>query len=154
MIAVVQRAARASVTVAAESYRAEIGPGLVILLGVEAGDGEAEIAWGAAKCANLRIFKDDEEKMNRSVKDLRGEALVVSQFTLAGDCRKGNRPSFIKAAPPELAKPLYERFCELLEKEHGVPVKRGIFQAMMQVELVNDGPVTLLVQKRAGETET
>lgn len=151
MKAVVQRVSSASVTVAAENYRAEIGPGLMILLGVEQGDTEAEMAWAAKKCAGLRIFKDDEEKMNRSVKDIGGEALVVSQFTLAGDCRKGNRPSFITAAAPDVAKPLYERFCELLEKENGMPVKRGIFQAMMAVELVNDGPVTILLERKPGE---
>ncbi len=150
MRAVVQRVTRAAVTVAAENYRAEIGAGLMILLGVEAGDTEAEIAWGAQKCAQLRIFRDAEEKMNRSVQDIGGAALVVSQFTLAGDCRKGNRPSFIQAAPPDIAKPLYERFCELLQNEHRVPVQRGIFQAMMEVELVNDGPVTLILEKRKG----
>lgn len=148
MIAVLQRVASASVHVPETGYRREIGRGLLILLGVEKGDGEAEAAWLAEKCAGLRIFPDAAEKMNRSVKDLGGEALVVSQFTLAGDCRKGRRPGFDRAAPPELAQPLYERFCDLLEKTQGVPVKRGVFQAMMQVALVNDGPVTFILERR------
>lgn len=148
MLAVLQRVSSASVTVAAEDYRREISAGLMILLGVEKGDTEAEADWLAEKCAGLRIFKDAEEKMNRSVKDVNGAALVVSQFTLAGDCRKGRRPGFDRAAPPDLAKPLYDRFCETLEKQHGVPVQRGIFQAYMQVALTNDGPVTFIVERR------
>lgn len=148
MIAVVQRVSSASVEVLTQSYRAEIGPGLVILLGVEQGDTEAASAWLAKKCADLRIFMDREEKMNLSVKDVGGAALVVSQFTLLGDARKGNRPSFIQAAPPEVAKPLYEQFCEALEKDHAVPVRRGIFQARMRVTIVNEGPVTLIVERR------
>jgi len=150
MLAVLQRVSSASVTVAAENYRREIGAGLAILLGVEKGDTEAEADWLAEKCAGLRIFKDAEEKMNLSVKDVNGAALVVSQFTLAGDCRKGRRPGFDRAAPPDLAQPLYERFCETLEKRYGVPVQRGIFQARMQVALVNDGPVTFVLERRSG----
>jgi len=148
MIAVLQRVSSASVEVAAETYKADIGLGLVMLLGVEKGDTEAEIAWGAEKCANLRVFMDAEEKMNLSVKDVQGSALVVSQFTLAGDTSKGRRPGFHLAAPPDVAKKFYERFCQLLEKEHGVPVKTGIFQAMMKVTIVNEGPVTFIVQRR------
>ena len=150
MIAVLQRVSSASVAVAAEGYHAEIGLGLVILLGVEKGDTEAELAWGAEKSANLRIFADAEEKMNLSVKDVGGAALVVSQFTLAGDTSKGRRPGFHLAAPPEDAKRFYERFCELLEKQHGVPVKTGIFQAVMKVTIVNEGPVTFIVQRKTG----
>jgi len=148
MRALLQRVSSASVTVEAEDYRREIGAGLVILLGVEKGDSETEATWLAEKCAGLRIFRDAEDKMNLSIKDVNGSALVVSQFTLAGDCRKGRRPGFDRAAPPELAKPLYERFCDLLQKEHGMPVERGIFQAYMQVALVNDGPVTFLIERR------
>jgi D-tyrosyl-tRNA(Tyr) deacylase len=148
MLALLQRVTSASVTVKAEDYRREIGLGLVILLGVEKGDSEKEAGWLAEKCAGLRIFRDADDKMNLSVKDVGGAALVVSQFTLAGDCRKGRRPGFDRAAPPDLAKPLYEHFCDLLEKQHGVPVQRGIFQAYMQVQLVNDGPVTFLLERR------
>ena len=149
MIAVLQRVANASVTVPDRDYRREIGRGLLILLGIEKGDTEAEVAWSAEKCSTLRIFPDAEGKMNLAVKDVGGECLVVSQFTLAGDCRKGRRPGFDRAAPPEIAEKLYERFCELLEKAHGVPVKRGVFQAHMQVGLVNDGPVTFILERRA-----
>lgn len=151
MIAVLQRVASASVEVPAEGRRGQIGRGLLILLGVEKGDGEAEAAWMAGKCAALRIFPDARQKMNLSVREAGGAALVVSQFTLAGDCRKGRRPGFDRAAPPDVAQPLYERFCELLEKAHAVPVQRGVFQAHMLVSLVNDGPVTFVLQRCAGE---
>lgn len=151
MIAVVQRVSSGGVEVPAEQYSAEIGAGLVILLGVEQGDTEEDMAWGAKKCANLRIFKDEDDKMNKSVKDIRGSALVISQFTLAGDCRKGNRPSFIRAAAPETAEPHYESFCQFLEKDNGVPVKKGIFQAMMTVRIVNEGPVTIVVERNRPE---
>jgi D-tyrosyl-tRNA(Tyr) deacylase len=154
MRVLIQRVSSASVTVAAENYRREIGTGLVILLGVEKGDTEAEADWLAEKCAGLRIFRDAEEKMNLSIKDVNGAALAVSQFTLAGDCRKGRRPGFDRAAPPDLAKPLYERFCETLEKQHGVPVQRGLFQAYMQVALVNDGPVTFMIERRPAGGES
>ncbi|MBI3828216.1 MAG: D-tyrosyl-tRNA(Tyr) deacylase [Planctomycetes bacterium] len=151
MILVLQRVSSASVDVSAENYRAEIGRGLMILLGVEKGDTEAEAAWAAEKVANLRIFEDAAEKMNLSLIDVKGAALVVSQFTLAGDTRKGRRPGFDRAAPPDLAKPLYEKFCALLDKQHGVPVKTGIFQAMMRVTIVNEGPVTFIIERRKGE---
>ena len=147
MIAVVQRVASASVTVEAEGYRAAIGRGLAILLAVVRGDGEAEATWMAGKLARLRIFPDDEGRMNRSVQETGGEVLLVSQFTLAGDCRKGNRPSFVDAADPDEGRRLYERVGRLLETDHGVPVETGRFGAMMQVELVNDGPVTLIVER-------
>jgi D-tyrosyl-tRNA(Tyr) deacylase len=122
----------------------EIGRGLMILLGVGREDTSAIAATMAEKCANLRIFGDDQGKMNRSLLDVKGGALVVSQFTLYGDARGQRRPSFISAAPPELAKALYEEFCEAL-RNLGVTVATGIFQAMMSVELVNEGPVTILL---------
>jgi len=121
-----------------------VGRGLLVLLGVGPTDGEAEAAWLAQKVATLRIFPDADGKMNRSLVDDGLGALVVSQFTLYGDARKGRRPSFVGAAPPSLAEPLYQRFCALLAAE-GVPVAKGVFQAHMDVEQVNDGPVTLIL---------
>jgi D-aminoacyl-tRNA deacylase len=137
--ALVQRVSQASVTVDGEQVAA-IGPGLLVLLGVRRGDGPAEADRIAAKLLALRIFEDDGGKMNLSVGDLGGELLCVSQFTLYGDSRKGNRPSFVDAAPPEEAEPLYERVREVLGAQGGV------FGARMGVELVNDGPVTLLLE--------
>ena len=146
MIALVQRVAEASVTVGGETVGA-IGPGVLVLLGVVRGDTRAEADWLAAKIAALRIFPDDAGKMNRSLRDTAGEALVVSQFTLAGDVRKGTRPSFVGAAPPDLAEPLYRAFAARLSAELGREVPTGVFGASMQVELVNDGPVTLIVER-------
>jgi D-tyrosyl-tRNA(Tyr) deacylase len=146
MIAVVQRVSRASVTVESEGHHAAIGPGLCVLLCAEVGDGDAQVSWMAGKLARLRIFRDDQDKMNRSVQDVAGEVLVVSQFTLAGDCRQGNRPSFIGAANPEEGERLYLQVCRLLREEHNLPVKTGVFGAMMAVEIHNDGPVTLIVR--------
>ena len=143
MRAVLQRVSRARVTVEGK-ITGEIGGGLMILLGVGREDSAAVSASLAEKCANLRIFEDDQGKMNRSLLDVKGSALVVSQFTLYGDARGQRRPSFITAAPPELAKVLYEEFCAALRKL-GVTVETGIFQAMMSVELVNEGPVTILL---------
>src|ERR1700756_6074048 len=143
MRAVVQRVSRARVTVEGR-VTGEIGAGLMILLGIGRADTSAVAVSMAEKIAHLRIFGDDEGKMNRSLLDVKGSALVVSQFTLYGDARGQRRPSFITAAPPEQAKALYEEFCEALRKL-GVTVGRGIFQAMMSVELVNEGPVTILV---------
>jgi len=143
MRAVLQRVSRARVTVD-DSVTGEIGAGLMILLGVGREDTSATASSMAEKCANLRIFEDDQGKMNRSLLDVKGSALVVSQFTLYGDARGQRRPSFIAAAPPELAKTLYEEFCDALRKL-GVTVATGIFQAMMSVELVNEGPVTILL---------
>ncbi len=145
MIAVVQRVSRASVSVEEAGYRADIGRGLVVLLGVEKGDERRQADWLAGKVARLRIFADDAGLMNRSIIDIGGEALVVSQFTLAGDCRKGNRPSFDRAAPPEVAESLYEYYVQRLRDVEGVPTRTGVFRAMMAVELVNDGPVTLMI---------
>ncbi|MDY7108260.1 MAG: D-aminoacyl-tRNA deacylase [Planctomycetota bacterium] len=150
MIAVVQRVSEASVTVEEADHREAIGPGLCVLLGVERGDGEAEADWMAGKIARLRIFRDDEGRMNRSVQDIGGAVLVVSQFTLAGDCRKGNRPSFVNAADPAEGERLYELCCALIERGHGLAVRKGVFGAMMQVSIVNDGPVTLIVQRPPG----
>ena len=143
MRVVLQRVSRARVKVD-EKVTGEIGAGLMILLGVGREDTSAVAATLAEKCANLRIFEDEQGKMNRSLLDVKGSALVVSQFTLYGDARGQRRPSFIAAAPPELAKALYEEFCEALRKL-GVTVTTGIFQAMMSVELVNEGPVTILL---------
>ncbi|MGB7438809.1 MAG: D-aminoacyl-tRNA deacylase [Candidatus Acidiferrum sp.] len=143
MRAVVQRVSRAKVTVEGK-VTGEIGAGLMILLGIGKQDTPAVAAAMAEKLANLRTFEDAAGKMNLSLLDVKGSALVVSQFTLYGDARGQRRPSFISAAPPELAKRLYEEFCEALKKL-GVNVETGIFQAMMSVELVNEGPVTILV---------
>ena len=143
MRAVVQRVSRAKVTVEGR-VTGETGAGLMILLGVGRQDTAAVAVSLAEKCANLRVFEDDQGKMNRSLLDVKGSALVVSQFTLYGDARGQRRPSFISAAPPEQAKALYEDFCEALRKL-GVSVATGVFQAMMSVELVNEGPVTILL---------
>ncbi len=144
MRAVVQRVRSASVTVA-DGMVAEIGPGLVVLLGVAAGDTVTEAERLAGKVARLRIFENDEGRFDRSLLDVSGDALVVSQFTLIADTRKGNRPSFADAAEPSVAEPLYDHFCSELE-DQGVRVSRGVFGARMQVALVNDGPVTILLE--------
>lgn len=146
MRAVVQRVSRAEVRVAGEVTGC-IGPGLVVLLGVGRDDTDAEAAWMLDKITGLRIFADEAGKMNLSLEDIRGGLLVVSQFTLYGDTRKGRRPSFIDAAPPDLANALYEKFVELA-RARGLEVGTGVFQAMMDVDLVNDGPVTLIVESR------
>lgn len=144
MKACVQRVSEARVTVDGETV-GEIGRGLVVLLGVAASDGEEQVRWMADKITGLRIFPDEEDKMNRSLVDVGGAMLVVSQFTLLGDCRRGKRPSFVGAAPPERANQLYERFVEEV-RGLGVAVATGRFRAMMQVHFVNDGPVTLIVE--------
>jgi D-tyrosyl-tRNA(Tyr) deacylase len=145
MRAVLQRVSRGSVSVAGEK-KAEIGPGLVILLGVGHGDERDDAIWLAEKTAVLRIFEDDEGKSNLSLQDVGGEALVVSQFTLYADSRKGRRPSFVKAAQPDIAQPLVELFASHL-KAQGVPVQMGVFGAHMIVEIENDGPVTILLER-------
>ena len=139
MRAVVQRVSRARVTLGGE-----IGRGFCVLLGVARGDGEEELMRLAGKLARLRIFPDDDGRFDRSIADVGGAALVVSQFTLIADTAKGNRPSFADAAPPEQAKPLYLRFCDEL-RALGLPVETGVFGAQMQLELVNDGPVTIVL---------
>ena len=151
MIALIQRVSEADVQVAGETVGA-INRGILILLGIHRDDSARELQWLAGKCARLRIFEDEDGRMNRSVKDVGGEILVVSQFTLYGDARRGNRPSYIDAAPPEIAEPLYEQFIDAIGREAGVNVARGVFGAMMDVRLVNDGPVTLWVE-RPPETE-
>jgi D-tyrosyl-tRNA(Tyr) deacylase len=148
MRAVVQRVREASVTISS-AETAAIGRGLVVLVGVGAGDGAEDGDLLADKIVNLRVFPDDGGNMNLSVTDVGGEILVVSQFTLYGDCRKGRRPSFAQAAPPLSAQPLYAAFVARLRLS-GLPVREGVFRAMMQVALVNDGPVTLLLDSRRG----
>ena len=143
MRAVIQRVSKASVTVE-DKIVGQIGQGFLILLGIAHSDSEAEAAFLARKIAGLRVFEDGDGKMNLSLSEIGGAVLAVSQFTLYADTRKGRRPSFVDAARPEQAEPLYRRFCELLLAE-GVPVEKGIFQATMQVALVNDGPVTILM---------
>jgi D-aminoacyl-tRNA deacylase len=146
MRAVVQRVSQARVRIDG-AVVGEIGRGLLVLLGVTGTDTPEQARWLAEKIVGLRIFADAEEKMNLSVADVQGGALIVSQFTLYGDCSKGRRPSFIDAAPPETAIPLYEKFIEAV-KAQGVPVASGRFGAMMQVELINDGPVTLIIDSK------
>lgn len=147
---VIQRVKEASVTVDGKLVSA-IGSGLFILVGVENGDTEADAQWLAAKAAGLRIFNDDEGVMNRSVVDVGGEILAVSQFTLTASTRKGNRPSYIRAAGHELAVPMYEKFCRLLEQSAGRPVQKGVFGADMQCALINDGPVTIIIDSKLKE---
>jgi D-tyrosyl-tRNA(Tyr) deacylase len=144
MRAVIQRVSEATVRSDGAVVGA-IGGGLLVLLGVGKDDGEAQARWMANRVVGLRVFPDAEGRMNRSLLDVGGGVLAVSQFTLYGDCRKGRRPSFVDAMAPELAGPLYERFCELLEEEGAQLVERGRFGAHMHVSLVNDGPVTLVV---------
>ena len=146
MKVVLQRVKSASVAVGGEEVSG-IGAGLLLLVGVAKGDGEAQAAWLAEKVAGLRVFADTEGRMNLSVLDAGGEILAVSQFTLLADTRKGKRPSFVGAAPPEDAEPLFDRFCELLGERGVRSVQKGLFGAMMDVSLVNDGPVTILLER-------
>ena len=150
MKVVVQRVAEAAVEIGGEAV-GRIGRGLVVLVGVEQGDSAADAEWLAAKVAGLRIFADEAGKMNRSVAEVGGEALVVSQFTLLADTARGNRPSFVRAARPEEAVPLYERFLAVLEPLVGRPLATGVFAADMRVSLVNDGPVTIVIDSRRRE---
>jgi D-tyrosyl-tRNA(Tyr) deacylase len=136
----------ASVTVGGERV-SEIGAGLLLLVGVAVGDGEAEADWLAEKISGLRIFNDGDGKMNLSVRDVEGEILAVSQFTLLADTRKGKRPSFVGAAPPQEAERLFDYFCERLREVGAGPVKTGVFGAIMDVTLVNDGPVTIILER-------
>jgi D-tyrosyl-tRNA(Tyr) deacylase len=145
MRAVLQRVTQASVTVAGECV-GKIGSGWLILLGIAKEDSQETVKWMAEKCVGLRAFEDSNGKMNLSVQDIQGEILVVSQFTLYGDCNKGRRPSFDSAAPPEMAESLYIAFCESIEMA-GITVARGRFRADMKVNLLNDGPVTLILER-------
>ncbi|MFP4058234.1 MAG: D-aminoacyl-tRNA deacylase [Candidatus Brocadiia bacterium] len=147
MIAVIQRVSRASVEVEGR-VQGRIGQGLLVLLGVAQGDSEEDADLLASKIGGLRIFGDSEGKMNLDCSEVGGSVLVVSQFTLCGDCRKGRRPSFAAAAEPAEARRLYERFCQRL-RDHSYPVQTGVFAAMMNVELVNDGPVTFVLDTRS-----
>jgi len=149
MKAVVQRVKSASVTISEQNYSAEIEKGLLILLGIKTDDTDEDVNFVADKCCNLRIFEDDADKMNRSIKDISGEMLVISQFTLYGETAKGNRPSFIEAARPEKAIPSYNKFISRIKMNLGTEkVKEGIFGAMMDVELINYGPVTVIVESK------
>jgi len=145
MRVVLQRVARAAVRVDGRVV-GEIGRGVLVLAGFTAGDTADTVAWMADKIAGLRVFPDDDGKMNRSLNEIGGAALVVSQFTLYGDARKGRRPSFVDAAAPAVAEPLYGGLADALAA-HGIPVARGVFGAVMAVELVNDGPVTLILER-------
>lgn len=146
MRVVLQRASEASVTIAGR-LAGEIGAGLVLLVGFTESDSESELRWMAEKILGLRIFSDAQGKMNLSVRDVDGALLVISQFTLYGDTRKGRRPSFVHAAPPETAIPLYDRFLEILKESYAGKVESGEFGAMMDVHLVNSGPVTLVLER-------
>lgn len=144
MIAVVQRVSQAAVTVGTQTI-GSIDDGLLVLLGITHNDSQKQIDWLCKKIVNLRIFSDEEDKMNRSVKDINGDILLVSQFTLHANTKKGNRPSFQDAAPPNIAIPLYEKCIQTLEQELEKPIQTGEFGAMMQVSLINDGPVTIII---------
>lgn len=149
MRALVQRVSEGGVEIPSHNYSAEIGKGMVILLGVKNDDNEDDLIFVADKCSNLRIFEDENEKMNLSIKDIDGEVLVISQFTLYGNTRKGNRPGFDDAARPEMANELYEKFVERMRSNLGKEkIKTGIFASMMNVKIYNDGPVTFLVESK------
>lgn len=147
MKAVIQRVSKAEVRVEG-SATGKISKGLLILLGIHVSDTEQDVEWMVKKIVNLRIFQDNEEKMNLSILDINGEILVVSQFTLYGDAQKGNRPSFIESAKPEISEPLYESFCYKMSELLGKQVQKGIFGAMMEVDLINDGPVTIILESK------
>lgn len=150
MRAVIQRVLEASVEVEGKTV-SRISQGLLVLLGIEGGDTPEDVSWLAPKIARMRIFADETGKMNRSLIEILGEVIVVSQFTLHASTKKGNRPSFLRAAQPSLSEPLYERFCEAMAAEIAQPVGRGVFGGDMKVSLVNDGPVTVLIDSRARE---
>ena len=147
---VIQRVKEASVSIDGEKVSA-IGKGLLVLVGVETGDTEEDVKWLVGKTAGLRIFDDENGVMNKSIQDIDGEALAVSQFTLTASTRRGNRPSYIRAAGHELAVPLYEKYWDSLAEALGKPVGRGVFGADMKVALVNDGPVTIIIDSKLKE---
>lgn len=150
MKVVVQRVSEAGVYIESEKYSAEIKKGMVILLGIKSGDKEEDVIFLADKCSNLRIFEDENEKMNLSLKNINGEVLIISQFTLYGNAQRGNRPSFTDAAKPDEAIPLYEKFINRMKENLGEEkVKSGIFGAMMLVKIFNDGPVTIIVDSKS-----
>jgi D-tyrosyl-tRNA(Tyr) deacylase len=149
MRVIVQRVSEAGVYIPDQKYQQEIKKGMLIFLGVKQDDDENDLIFLADKCSNLRIFEDDNSKMNLSLKDVKGETLIISQFTLYGDAQKGNRPSFIQAARPEIAISLYAKFIDRMKNNlGGNKVKSGIFGAMMQVKIINDGPVTILIDSK------
>jgi len=156
MRALVQRVSQGGVYIAEDNYKAEIGKGMVILLGIKSDDDDKDLIYVADKCSNLRIFsqrdafaEDENAKMNLSLKEINGEVLIISQFTLYGDAQKGNRPSFMNAAKPEIAITLYEKFVERMKVNMGNDkIKTGIFGAMMEVKIINDGPVTILIESK------
>lgn len=150
MKVVIQRVSEARVKVC-EKLISEIKLGFLILLGVEKSDSQTDINWLVSKISNLRVFADDKLKMNLSIKDIKGEIIVVSQFTLHAKTKKGNRPSYIKAAIPEKAESMYEEFISLLKNESGVSVQSGVFGANMQVDIVNNGPVTMIIDSKNKE---
>ncbi|MDY0082508.1 MAG: D-aminoacyl-tRNA deacylase [Ignavibacteriaceae bacterium] len=154
MRAVIQRVSEGGVYIEKENYRAEISKGLVILLGIKTDDSLADTEFVADKCSSLRIFEDENGKMNLSLKDVDDEVLIISQFTLYGDAQKGNRPGFTDAARPEIAIPLYEKFIERMKKNIGEnKVKTGLFGAMMKVKIINDGPVTIIVESKNNKSK-
>ncbi len=150
MRAVIQRTQRASVTIDGVC-KSKIGKGLLVLIGVEEQDNEEDIAWLTKKIVNLRIFDDENGVMNKSVKDVEGEILAISQFTLFASTKKGNRPSYLRAGKHEITVPLYNKFCQTLEQELGKPIGTGEFGAYMEVELINDGPVTICIDTKNKE---
>jgi D-tyrosyl-tRNA(Tyr) deacylase len=146
---VVQRVSEGGVKISEKNYEQKIGNGMVVLLGIKTGDSENDANYLADKCSSLRIFEDKNEKMNLSLKDIDGEALVISQFTLYGDAARGNRPGFTDAAKPDEAIPLYEKFIRRMKENlNEVKVKTGIFGAMMEVKIINDGPVTIIIDSK------
>ena len=147
---VIQRVSKASVTIEGK-VTGNIGVGLLILLGIESDDTQQDIEWLCNKVSKLRIFNDEKGLMNKSIQEVKGGLLLISQFTLYASTRKGNRPSYIKAAKPDIAIPLYEVFIKKLEEVSGIPVARGIFGADMKVELLNDGPVTIIIDSKLKE---
>lgn len=154
MRAVIQRVSEGGVYIEKENYSAEISKGLVILLGIKTDDSIADTEFVADKCSSLRIFEDENEKMNLSLKDVDGEVLIISQFTLYGDAQKGNRPGFTDAARPEIAIPLYENFITRMKNNIGEnKVKTGLFGAMMKVKIINDGPVTIIVESKNNKSK-
>ena len=150
MRTVIQRTQRASVTIDG-ICKSHIGKGLLVLIGVEEQDNEEDITWLTKKIVNLRIFDDENGVMNKSVKDVEGEILAISQFTLFASTKKGNRPSYLRAGKHEITVPLYEKFCKALEQELGKPIGTGEFGAYMEVELINDGPVTICIDTKNKE---